>query len=110
MQEAPSYLAYLDFYLHDAIRAGRCAEAYRRTSDPSSFTGRVRRECLARYCAAVGLETRLLAPLGVLVWVLHSRSEYLRLVADRGGAPPADALRRSLFVRLWEAELRQGAR
>ena len=101
-------LAYLDFYLNDAIRSGRCPESYRGALDPSTFTGRVRRECLARYCAAVGLDPALIFPLSVFVWVLHSRSEYRRFVADSAGAPQPDTLRRSLFVRLWEAELRHG--
>lgn len=102
-------LAYLEFYLHDALRSGRCAESYRDALDPSTFTGRVRRECVARYCAEIGIDPGLILPLRVFVWILHSRSEYQRLVADGGGAPPLDALRKGLFVRLWQMELQRGS-
>jgi hypothetical protein len=101
-------LAHLDFYLHDALRSGGCVESYRRALDPSTLTGRVGRECVARYCAEIGLDPGLILPLRVLVWILHSRSEYRRLVADRGGAPQPDTLRGSLFVRLWEVDLERG--
>ena len=42
--------------------------------------------------------------------MLHSRSEYRQLCAEtaRGGVPDAEALRRSLFLALWEDEMRHG--
>jgi hypothetical protein len=45
----------------------------------------------------------------VLLWLIHSRSEYRRLVGDSGGAPQPARLRHSLFVALWEEELGQSA-
>jgi hypothetical protein len=44
--------------------------------------------------------------LRLLCWMLHSRSEYGRFVADAGGVPQPSQLRRSLFLGLWEEELR----
>jgi hypothetical protein len=41
--------------------------------------------------------------------MLHSRSEYEHLAADEAGRPAPDALRRSVFLSLWEEEVRHGA-
>jgi hypothetical protein len=42
--------------------------------------------------------------------MLHSRSEYRRFVADVAGTPEPTLLRRSVFVRFWEEELRHARR
>jgi hypothetical protein len=100
------YLAYASFHVdraHDV--AGRVA-SYRRSLDPSSRTGAVRRACIARYCGAVGLDPAQLAPLRALLWMIHAPSDFRHAVADRGGAPSPDALARSLFLALWAEELR----
>jgi hypothetical protein len=43
-----------------------------------------------------------------LTWLIHSRSEYRQLAAEVGGQPDRSALRASVFVSLWAAELGQG--
>jgi hypothetical protein len=42
----------------------------------------------------------------VLVWLVHARSEFLHFAADAAGHPDAAALRRSLFLALWQEEMR----
>ena len=100
------FLAYLAFFRDGAIASGSCPESYRRARDPSTFTGRIHHECVARYAERVGLDDRHVRGLHALTWLVHTRSEYLRFAADAGGEPPAAALRRSLFVNLWRQELR----
>jgi hypothetical protein len=62
-------------------------------------------ECARRYTSQLGLSEAIVRPLRLLAWMLHSRSEYRRLVADQGRPPDTATLRRSLFVSLWEEEL-----
>ncbi len=99
-------LSYLAFYLEGAMASGQTQAAYEASLSPTTFTGAVRVECLTRYCQALGLDPAALAPLRLLVWLLHAASEYQRLVSDAGGPPSRAALRGSLFRRLWQAELR----
>lgn len=102
------FLSYLAFFLDGAMTSGRYRQSYRTGLDPSTFTGAVRQECLSRYASQTGIDPSVLRPLGLLVWVVHSRSEYRHYIADEGGKPKPETLRRSLFVQLWEEELRHG--
>jgi hypothetical protein len=102
------FLTYVTFQVTGATRSGRFQASYRAGLDPTTPTGRLQRECLTRYVAATGLDPEVLHPLRLVTWLLHARSEYERLLADHGGAPPAAALRGSLFVRLWQEEVRWG--
>lgn len=104
------FLAYLSFFIDGAMSLGRFRDSYRATLDPASPTGSVVSECCARYAARTGLSPGALYPLRLLVWLLHSRSEYMQLVSDAAGRPDREALRCSLFVNLWQEELRHGAR
>jgi hypothetical protein len=104
-----SYLAFLVdgiFRRNGALRPDRVRDSYRMALDPSTFLGSVRSECLARYASHIGLDSDALRPLGLLVWLIHSRSEYKHFAADAAGRPERETLRRSLFVSLWEEELR----
>ena len=78
--------------------------------DEATPAGRINHRCLATYARDVGLHPSSLGTLRLLTWLVHSRSEYLRQVADCGGAPSADTLRRGLFLKLIEHELRHGER
>jgi hypothetical protein len=106
------FLTYLAFFLdgtlrpHGGLGSGRFRESYRASLAPASFTGGVRSECLTRYANRVGLDPDALRPLRLLVWLIHSRSEYQQFAADMAGRPDRQTLRRSLFLSLWEEELR----
>lgn len=100
------FLSYLAFFYDGALASGRVRESYRRNLDPSSFTGRVHRECVERYAACLQLDRSLVRPLRLLTWLIHSRSDYRHLTADVAGTPAPSALRQSLFLGLWEEELR----
>jgi hypothetical protein len=101
------FLSYLTFFWDGAIESGRFRESYRATLDPSTPSGALRRECVERYSSRIGLEPNELRPLDLLLWMLHSRSEYDHFTADAGGPPESERLRSSLFVSLWEEELRR---
>jgi hypothetical protein len=100
------FLTYLAFYVSGAWRSKRFRKSYRATLDPSTLTGNVLNECMTRYFNRTGLESNALGPLRLLTWMLHSRSEYRHFVADVAGKPGPAILRRSLFFKLWEEELR----
>jgi hypothetical protein len=104
------FLTYLAFQI-DGVAFGsaspRLCESYRRTLDPSSFTGAIRTECLDRYALRVGLRRETLGPLAVLTWLIHSRSDYQHVVTDFAGRPHPAALRGSVFLSLLEEEIRQ---
>jgi len=102
------FLSYLAFFRDGAMTSGRYRPSYRAGLDPSTFTGAVRHECLSRYASGTGIDRSMLRPLQLLVWVIHSRSEYRHYQADEGDAPSAETLRRSVFFQLWEEELRHG--
>jgi hypothetical protein len=106
------FLSYLAFFVNGTLRvnggtgSGCFRESYRATLDPTTVFGRVRVDCLARYASQLGLNPDALLPLGLLVWLIHSRSEYQHFIADVASKPERKILRRSLFVSLWEEELR----
>jgi len=102
------FLTYLAFSLDNAPKSGRIEASYRAGLTPSTFTGGVQQECLAHYAERLGIDSKVVGRLRVLAWILHSRSEYRHYVADTVGTPTTAALRRSLFVRLWELEVRHG--
>jgi hypothetical protein len=100
------YLAYASFNVDRARGRESRIASFRRSLDPSTPTGAVRRDCLARYLDALGLHSAHLASLRALVWLIHAQSDFHRAAADAGGPPPAEALARSLFLALWSEEVR----
>lgn len=115
----PSGLPILDlvyFLTYMALRVDGAAEtqeiraSYQRSLDDRSFTGAVASEMIRTYAERLGLDLQSLANLRLMVWMLHSRSEYRRMVADVGGTPNPDALRKSVFLALWEEDLRGAIR
>jgi len=100
------FLSYLAFFHDDALKSGKTRESYRRSLDPATFTGRVQRECVERYAARLDLDRSLIPSLRLLTWLIHCRSDYGHLAADAAGVPSTSALRKSLFLALWEEELR----
>jgi Phosphotransferase enzyme family len=100
------FLTHLAIFLEDAIPAGRVRTAYRKLLDASTFTGSIAAECVAYYVQKLRISSEDFSRLRMLVWLVHSRSEYMHFTADRGGPPPAEKLRRSVFFQLWEEEVR----
>jgi hypothetical protein len=101
------YLTYASFQVDRAGRRDARIISYRRSLDPSTPTGAVRRDCLTRYLDAVGLNRDQLAPLRALVWLIHAQSDARHAAADAGGPPSPEALSQSLFLALWTEEVRQ---
>jgi hypothetical protein len=100
------FLTYLGFSLDSARRTGRYRESYRNLIDRSTPRGALAARCLATYCRKLGLDSAVLRPLRLLTWLLHSRSEYRRLLADFGPVPGSETLRSAVCVQLWQEELR----
>jgi hypothetical protein len=100
------FTTYLSFYVEGARTRERHLECYRDTLQPSTCTGSVVQECQERYADRVGIRQTDIGPLRLLCWMVHSRSEYQHFVTEIGGVPGPGQLRRSLFLRLWEEELR----
>jgi len=100
------YLAYAAFSVDRASDRERRLASFRRSLDAARPTGAIRRDCLARYFGALGLDPAQLGPLRPLVWMIHAQSDARHAAADAGGAPPAELLSRSLFLALWEEEVR----
>ena len=98
------FLTYLSFFVEGIMESGEFRVAYRRLLDPTSFTGAVFVECLARYAQAVGFEAHALKALRVLTWMHNAASERLRLNARHEVRP------NSLFITLWEEELKEQTR
>jgi Phosphotransferase enzyme family len=103
------FLVYLGSALDRENTTRGVLRASRAVLDSTTLPGAVHRECLDRYAEGVGLDSTSLPALSLLLWIVHSRSEYHRLAADAAGRPTDSALRGSLFLQLWKAELlRQG--
>jgi aminoglycoside phosphotransferase (APT) family kinase protein len=100
------YLAYASFQVDGARDRESRVASYRRLLDPSTRTGGVGGECLARYLDGTGLRSAALAPLRALVWLIHAQSDVRHAAADAGGPPPAELLGQSLFLALWTEEIR----
>ena len=100
------YLAYATFSVEGARDRGSRVASFRRSLNSSTLVGAVRRDCLARYLAATGLDPARLAALRPLLWLIHAQSDARHAAADAGGPPPPAALARSLFLGLWAEEVR----
>jgi hypothetical protein len=103
------FLAHAAFAVDGARSREQRIVSFRRSLDPATPTGAVRRDALGRYVAALGLDASQLAPLRALVWLIHAQSDARHAAADAGGAPPPSLLARSLFLGLWEEEVRHAA-
>ncbi|MFN8525924.1 MAG: phosphotransferase [Chloroflexota bacterium] len=105
------FLAYLGFFLRGGthFEPPHMRGVYRAVMDPASATGAAVAECLNTYARSLGLGQADVAALRLFTWMIHAHSEYQHFSADVGATPPPDVLRRSLFVALWEEELRSHA-
>jgi len=104
------FLSFLALSLHGPITPALIRGRHRNTLNLSTSTGSVVRECMERYASKIGLDPAPLRALRLLCWLLHSRSEYRWFAADVARKPDREMLRKSLFVSLWEEEMRHGAK
>jgi hypothetical protein len=101
------FLAHQAFYLEDAWRSGRYREAHRGSLDERTLAGSVAAEALRGYGARIDLPDGAWPGLRVLHWMLKADSEHRRFMEDAaGGRPPVATLRTSIFLALWEEEVR----
>jgi glycosyltransferase involved in cell wall biosynthesis len=99
------FLANCAFVLDGALESGRTRESYARLLDPATGHGHVAARAIAEYTSALGISAEDLRRLRLLCWIVHSRSDYRHLQLEYGGAPPREALRRSIFAGLVDEEL-----
>jgi hypothetical protein len=102
-----TYLAFAAENVPIDAASPRLRAAYRRLLDPTSFSGAVRLQCLSRYAAGLKLHPDQLQRLAGLTWLIHARSDYSRFCEDARGPPEPHVLRRSVFLALWEEEMRR---
>lgn len=100
------FLAYASFSVDRARTRDQRIASFHRSLDPANPTGALRRRSLDRYARGLGLAPASLGPLRALVWLVHAYSDARHAAADAGGPPSAEALRGSLFLALWTAEVR----
>jgi hypothetical protein len=101
-------LADLAFTFDGAFASGRFRESYRASQDPTTFTGRITAEAVARYSAGIGLDASALRPLRLLAWLPHAAWEYRQLAAERGSRAARGEVLGSRFVEIWCEELGAG--
>jgi hypothetical protein len=103
------FLTYFAAAQDGALTPERVCSIHPATRDRSSRFGSVTEECLDEYSALVGLSVSDLTALRLLCWLVHARSEYVR-VKNQSGTSQADrTLRDSVFVSLWKQETRIAA-
>jgi hypothetical protein len=102
------FLSYLSFFADGALRSKRFRESYRALISRATRRSEVRREAIRRYADALGLSDMDVHALRLLLWMAHAPSEFRHLSADAGGEPTSEALRRAVFLSLWEEEVRAG--
>lgn len=103
------FFTHAAYYLEGAWTSGDFEAAYRAAWSTETAIGRVNNECVRRYLERLGVSTQVVAALRLFAWMLHAHSDYVHMSADTGGSPGADMLRRSIFLRLYNAELRGDA-
>jgi len=100
------FLTYLTIFRDGTLQSGRFCDSYRRLLDFQSATGAVVHACLSFYADRLELPASVLPTLRMFTWLLHCRSDYRHLVADSAGSLSPQGLRRSVFLRLWQEEMR----
>jgi Phosphotransferase enzyme family len=100
------FLANCAFKIESAYEPGRARASYSRLLDPLTPFGKVAADCIGAYRTRLGLSEDALRRLRLLCWIVHCRSDYRHLEMDAAGPPSPEALRRSIFLALVEAELR----
>ncbi len=100
------FLTMGTFLVERAWSTGAFRQTYRASLSPATGYGQVVREAVATYTEQTGYDPAVVPVLRLLVWMIHAKSEYRRFVGRAGGRPPIEMLRGSLFVSLWDEQLR----
>ncbi len=100
------FLSYCLFCIDGTMASPRAARSYKKFFDPTTVAARVCYECLEYYTSNIGLDPASLPALRLILWMRKSRWEYQRLMADAKGRSKREALQSSLFVNLWQQEVR----
>ncbi len=101
------FLADLAFFHDDAFASRRFSNSYVASLDPTTPTGSVWADCVARYSQAVQLTPLELQGLRLLVWLPHACWDFHELVTKLGRTPDAATARTIRFVDLWLEEARR---
>jgi Phosphotransferase enzyme family len=99
------FVSYIAFFVEGAMVSRRFADVYRSTLDERSPIGRLRQELIEQHRELLGISGTAVRVLRALCWIGHAESEFQHFSADAGGSPSVDALRASVFVRLWREEI-----
>jgi hypothetical protein len=99
------FVSYIAFFVEGAMVSRRFADVYRSTLDERSPIGRLRQELIEQHRELLGISGTAVRALRALCWIGHAESEFQHFSADAGGPPSVDALRASVFVRLWREEI-----
>ena len=98
------FLANSAFVLSGALESGRTREVYRAMLDATSPEGKVAFACIGEYRDRLGIVEAAIAPLRLLCWLVHSRSERFHLELD-GRADDESSIREAVFLGLLDEEL-----
>ncbi len=99
------FLTYMAIFLEHAASSRRVRAAYRKLLNQSTFVGSVAYDNIAYYTQQVGMKLDDFRRLRLLIWLIHSRSDYKHFTADAGGHPTVEQLQRSIFLQLWQEEV-----
>jgi glycosyltransferase involved in cell wall biosynthesis len=99
------FLANCAFVIDGALESGSTRQTYARLLDPATAHGRVAERAIGEYAAALEISAGDFRRLRLLCWIVHCRSDYRHLQLEYGGAPPQEALRRSVFAGLVDEDL-----
>jgi hypothetical protein len=100
---------WLTYLTSNVDGSGQLWESLRSSLDPGCPAGRITQECLELYLERVAVPACALPPLRLLTWMIHSKSDYRHFCLDLGRAPDPAMLRRSVFLRLWNEEVRSSS-
>jgi len=99
------FLSYLSVNLDRAFEPDSFVKSYRAMLDETTFTGRVYKECMTKYCAEIEIPPSLISSLRLLTWLNVINWRYYELSQHDGNAPSIETIRDIIELSLWEIEL-----
>jgi hypothetical protein len=103
------FLAHAAFVADGTLGTGREMTTYEALRDEQTMYGRVASEMTERYAGSLALDTAMLNALRPFMWMVHAIGEYDRSIAsfaDDTPDPGRAAARASLFLRLWQRDVK----